>query len=463
MTGIPSVNAWVEASFKVGSSWQPAQSNDQELFISTVEGYIIHVDSNKSIATVTMHNLSEEPLPIHDSVPNATSTNRLRRRLNPIDPAVVTVDASGETTDVGDAPKLYSRRDWETMKQEEDAAELAAAEGEAAVEDGAVDEGTPAASSPEGRSLASYSRRSSYSRSYSSRTSTMTYRASYTNVVASRPVYVASRPTVVIATRPTTQRVYYRTYTRYSTGISINTPCYYFEQNSCSWHSERGRRCYWDATYVPPSSYAPMGGYVGMCRRPTYSSSTVVRVCFPSGAKVSLADGTSADISLLKEGDKILAASSDGTLTTDTLSALSIARHEEHFDKFLTLTTAANNTLTLTPHHHLPVGATCCTTLKVAKDVAVGETVWTVKAGAATGTTVTAIATTSGKGLHSPVLMNGGFPIVDGVVTSFDALEMVTLAKYALAPLTATCKATGTCDTMRDLFLGGDRKLIESK
>ena len=46
----------------------------------------------------------------------------------------------------------------------------------------------------------------------------------------------------------------------------------------------------------------------------------------------------------------------------------------------------SGRTLTLTPEHHLPVGAQCCSHLKKAKDVAVGETVWAashVTAGAA--------------------------------------------------------------------------------
>ena len=31
----------------------------------------------------------------------------------------------------------------------------------------------------------------------------------------------------------------------------------------------------------------------------------------------------------------------------------------------------------MTPTHHLPVGPECCGDVKMAKDVAVGETVWT--------------------------------------------------------------------------------------
>jgi hypothetical protein len=175
--------------------------------------------------------------------------------------------------------------------------------------------------------------------------------------------------------------------------------------------------------------------------------------CFPSDAIVTKADGTPSRIDALKEGDEILAATADGILTTDTVSFLSIAKTEIKAE-YAALATAANKTLTLTPGHHVSVGASCCSTLRQAKDIEVGETVWAVKDGKATATTVTAkAAAVEATGLHSPVLTNGGFPIVDGVVTSFDSIDKVTLAKHGLAPLLKACKATGTCETFRDMFL----------
>lgn len=123
--------------------------------------------------------------------------------------------------------------------------------------------------------------------------------------------------------------------------------------------------------------------------------------------------------------------------------------------------TASNATLTLTPEHHLPVGAACCSTLKKAKDVTVGETVWTVKDGAAAkATVVTAISKAPGQGLHSPVLTHGRLPVVDGLVTSFDSIGMVRLAHFGLAPLITACKQSGTCAKFRELFLAGDRKYV---
>jgi hypothetical protein len=185
--------------------------------------------------------------------------------------------------------------------------------------------------------------------------------------------------------------------------------------------------------------------------------------CFPSSSMITKADGTPSRIDALKEGDEIVAATAGGTLTTDTVSLLSIAKPEAHAKSLLALTTAANTTLILTPEHHVPIGEKCCSTLKKAKDVAVGDTAWAVKDGAAaTATTITAITKANGQGLHSPVLTHGGFPVVDGLVTSFDSIEKVELAKFGLAPLLAACKATGTCAKFRELFLAGDREYVEA-
>ncbi len=188
--------------------------------------------------------------------------------------------------------------------------------------------------------------------------------------------------------------------------------------------------------------------------------------CFPSSATVTLADGTPSRIDELKEGDAIVAATDDGAITTDTVSLLSIDQPEATAP-FVVLTTTANKTLHLTEGHHLPVGATCCSNLKEAKDVSVGETVWAVQAGKATPTKITAKGVAKDSrlvGLHSPVLTSGGFPVVDGVITSFDTIEKVTLAKHGLAALIAACKATGTCDKFKETFLedAGSHQYIDA-
>jgi len=184
--------------------------------------------------------------------------------------------------------------------------------------------------------------------------------------------------------------------------------------------------------------------------------------CFPSSATVTLSDGTSSRIDALKEGDKVVAATSNGTLVHDTVSILSIVKPEAEA-AFVTLTTVTNESLTLTLGHHVPVGAACCSTLKLANDVSVGETVWAVRAGQATATVVSAKVPIIATGLHSPVLVHGGFPVVDGVVTAYDTIERLALAKYSLAPALAMCKASGTCDTFRELFLHLTRSSMSSE
>ena len=109
--------------------------------------------------------------------------------------------------------------------------------------------------------------------------------------------------------------------------------------------------------------------------------------------------------------------------------------------------------LTLTAKHHLPVGDRCCASLVRAEDINVGDTVWTAF-GATQGrraqpAVVSRVVVTKSDGLHSPVLVAGGFPLVDGVVTAFDRIEMVSLASYALPYALGMCKATGTCELLR--------------
>jgi hypothetical protein len=154
--------------------------------------------------------------------------------------------------------------------------------------------------------------------------------------------------------------------------------------------------------------------------------------CFPSEALVTMADGTPRRLDALRAGDSIVAARADGTLTTDTVSTLSLADADVQGTTFVVLTTASGRNLTLTPTHHVPVGAACCADLKQAKDIAVGETVYEAVSvsDAVRATKVKEIGTATKPGLHSPVLSHGTMPIVNGVATSFDALHNVRLASY---------------------------------
>ena len=174
--------------------------------------------------------------------------------------------------------------------------------------------------------------------------------------------------------------------------------------------------------------------------------------CFPSSALVTLADGTPARLDALRLGDVILASTLDGTLTTDTVSLLSIAKPEAQAT-FVTLATDAGQTLTLTPEHHLPVGEACCSNLKTAKQVVEGDTVWTTSGAAL----VTKKGAAIEKGLHSPVLTRGTFPVVDGVVTSFDAIEVVQVCAMLGPFVFPLLGATGTAALARSLIFGAAR------
>lgn len=176
--------------------------------------------------------------------------------------------------------------------------------------------------------------------------------------------------------------------------------------------------------------------------------STDAEPCFPSLATVTLADGTTKRMDAIMEGDELVAATAEGLPTTGKVSLLSIAKPNAEAT-FVTLVTSTDLKLTLTPEHHLPVGEVCCSNLKKAKDVAVGDTVWAVNPTVVTAHTVASKGLTIEKGLHSPVLANGAMPVVDGLATAFDSMEMVTLAAYALPYAIPLCKATGTCSLLR--------------
>ena len=84
-----------------------------------------------------------------------------------------------------------------------------------------------------------------------------------------------------------------------------------------------------------------------------------------------------------------------------------------------------------------------------AKDLAIGDIVYTAVGEKIVAVTVLKVSTALHKGLHSPVLTAGSFPVVDGIVTSFDTMAKVTLAAYGLPTLVKVCKHTGTCNLLR--------------
>ena len=131
--------------------------------------------------------------------------------------------------------------------------------------------------------------------------------------------------------------------------------------------------------------------------------------CFPSSAKVVRTAGLFPEIvriDELKEGDEILAATAEGTISKDMVSLLSIAKPEASASTYVVLKTAANYTVTLTEGHHIPVGESCCSKVKVAKEIAVGDVVHVARAHGLAATTVTSKTIGHSSGLHSPVLVS---------------------------------------------------------
>ena len=186
---------------------------------------------------------------------------------------------------------------------------------------------------------------------------------------------------------------------------------------------------------------------------PVCQGSSCSDSCFPSSAMVRTAEGTPLHIGALKEGDEIVVATASGALTVDTVSLLSIAQPEVKAN-FITLTTNAKRDLTLTAEHHVSVGEVCCLTLKQAKDIEVGGTVWALVNNTMVKEQVVARMLSTKIGLHSPVMTNGGFPIIDSFVTSYGCHasyachHLMRLLPYILI----ACKATNTCGLLHHLI-----------
>jgi hypothetical protein len=134
----------------------------------------------------------------------------------------------------------------------------------------------------------------------------------------------------------------------------------------------------------------------------------------------------------LHVGETNVAVREDASFTHDVVSALSISEHEK-VAYFLKLEARSLKSVTMTPNHRLPVGGSCCSKLKRAADVKVGDVIWTLGVGgAARASTATNISSVAARGSHSPVLVGGTFPVVDGVVTSFDSVMVVRTARALL-------------------------------
>ena len=57
-------------------------------------------------------------------------------------------------------------------------------------------------------------------------------------------------------------------------------------------------------------------------------------------------------------------------------------------------------------------------------------------------------------GLHNPLLLHGGLPVIDGVVTSPNSAAIVRFNRVAVPWLVRICSATGSCDLTRGVITG---------
>ena len=177
---------------------------------------------------------------------------------------------------------------------------------------------------------------------------------------------------------------------------------------------------------------------------------------------LTLVDGTQKQIDQLQEGEPILAATLDGGLAVDTVSLLSIADNTAKNKGFLSITTNGNLRLNATSGHHMATGDKCCSQIKKLQELNIGDTVWIRETGKPLpiAQKITGIEMVVAHGLHSPVLTNGGLPIINGFVTSFDTASKVSTAKTWLPGLISICKKFGTCGVAKKLFDYSDKKHI---
>lgn len=169
--------------------------------------------------------------------------------------------------------------------------------------------------------------------------------------------------------------------------------------------------------------------------------------CFPSAAKVYAKDYGHVRIDSLQNGDLILSADAFGRTFYDEVSFYSLADHKRKLEAFLAVETSTNRVIRMTGAHHLPVGPDCCGNLAIAKELRIGDLVWIVSPGdqIAKLDTVKFIEMVVDDGMHSPVMLKGGNPIVDGVVTSFDDVGSINLATRWMPFLTKLCTAANMC------------------
>lgn len=169
--------------------------------------------------------------------------------------------------------------------------------------------------------------------------------------------------------------------------------------------------------------------------------------CFPSSASVELRGGARVRLDALRVGDEVRSVDLAGRPSVGRVSALSVRRPDARAVVWR-VTTEAGGVLHATADHHVASGAACCAHVVRVRTLRPGDVLWT----SVNGTRASPVRVSSVRsgvdavGLHSPVLSNGDHPVVDGVVTSFDRIAVVRLARtVGLGWVEALCHAVGWC------------------
>lgn len=142
--------------------------------------------------------------------------------------------------------------------------------------------------------------------------------------------------------------------------------------------------------------------------------------CFPSTATVWYANGQAIPMEHVRVGDELLVAKRDGTLGTDVVSPWSVADRAVRNATFVKVVTQRGVEVELTQFHRVAVGPTCCTEHVEARFLTEGMRVWIHNSGTPkpVADVVRKLSKVGADGRFSPVMVSGGLPIVDGLVTA---------------------------------------------
>lgn len=137
--------------------------------------------------------------------------------------------------------------------------------------------------------------------------------------------------------------------------------------------------------------------------------------CFPGDALVTTPSGHMR-VSELEVDDVILVRTMDGASEYQRVSPLSIALNKVVPTTLLRVNSTDGKSIVMSAEHRLVTGKECCANFARASDIVVGDAVHS-RHDVHMVTSVEGVIPQS-SGLYSPVLVGGGLPIIDDVVTS---------------------------------------------